>query len=328
MNRTYSPVIGRSAWTAADVGGKSGLTINIDTQALGALRRLLDRTADRAPTEVRRKDVDDSVICALMARVREELATGKGAVVLAGAGMETLSPQELARVFWALGTHLGTAVPQSRRGDRVGHVRMPKDSQSARGYLRDIELRPHTDFHEILGLASVSMAASGGVSGLVSSHAIYNAILREHPDLLDALFHGFPHQFDGSNLRSKDDVPILCNVDGVLSCYFYTPNIMAAAKALGGLPPALRTAIDVFRAYSLSSDHLVEFLLEPGEIMFWHNFVVLHSRTAFEDTDEATRLLYRLWIHSIEPRPMHPTFRLQAAALDAAHSRHETALPD
>ncbi len=61
-------------------------------------------------------------------------------------------------------------------------------------------------------------------------------------------------------------------------------------------------------------------------MLFWHNFVVLHSRTAFHDTPEQKRLLLRLWLNVPDGRDMHPTFNDRARAMDRIHDAGETAI--
>ncbi len=62
--------------------------------------------------------------------------------------------------------------------------------------------------------------------------------------------------------------------------------------------------------YALSEDPelIVRFMMEPGEMMFWSNYTNLHSRTAYQDTPENTRLLLRLWLDPEHGRPVVPEF--------------------
>ena len=62
------------------------------------------------------------------------------------------------------------------------------------------------------------------------------------------------------------------------------------------------------------------FVLEPGEMVFWHNFQVMHARTAFKDTETRKRLLLRLWVHAHEKRPMAPSIRERGFVMDRVHA--------
>jgi hypothetical protein len=59
--------------------------------------------------------------------------------------------------------------------------------------------------------------------------------------------------------------------------------------------------------------------MQPGDIVFWNNFRVLHSRTAFQNTPDRERLLLRLWMHGHESYPMARGYREIARLLDAQH---------
>ena len=56
----------------------------------------------------------------------------------------------------------------------------------------------------------------------------------------------------------------------------------------------------------------LRFLLEPGDMMLWHNYTNLHSRTSFEDDPASPRLLLRLWLSVPNGRPADPEFRMRA----------------
>jgi hypothetical protein len=187
----FAPADDPAAWTSAQIGGKEGLMHRLAPEHIEALHGIVARTRDKAPHAVTREDAADPLIDALMAGVRHTLMHGTGAVILAGFDMDALSLDDYSRMYWALGTHLGTGAVQSHRGDRIGHVQKEKENPTGRGYLMDIELRSHTDFHEVLSLASVRKSAAGGESGIVSGLAVHNAILETRPDLLPALYEGF-----------------------------------------------------------------------------------------------------------------------------------------
>jgi hypothetical protein len=66
-------------------------------------------------------------------------------------------------------------------------------------------------------------------------------------------------------------------------------------------------------------DLIARFVLEPGEMVFWHNFVVMHSRTSFHDADGHRRLLLRLWLNVPEGRPMDEEIKMRARIIDRDH---------
>ncbi len=93
----------------------------------------------------------------------------------------------------------------------------------------------------------------------------------------------------------------------------YEPSHMKnAAELLGGMPDDLAEALDYFDTLANRDDFALRFLLEPGEMMLWHNYTNLHSRTAFEDDTASKRLLLRLWLNVPRGRPADPAFKMRA----------------
>ncbi len=321
------PVEDSAVWTSRTVGGKEGFMHRFGPQHLDGLREVLGRTRHLALEDVRRADFDQPAVNALMAGVRRELMSGRGAAILSGIDLEHFSEEEFRRICWGLGTHLGIAAPQSYRRDRLGFVQKEENNPTGRGYLMDVELRSHTDFHEVLCLACVRRSASGGESGLASSLAVHNAILEMRPDLLPALYEGFYQEWAGEQRVSTDKIPIFCRVEEKTSCYYHPLALLNAAKELGvSLPAELGEAMQVFSARADSPEFKAEFMLEPGEIMFWHNFLVLHSRRGFQDAPGQKRLLLRLWLNVPGGRPMHPAFTCRARAMDFEHENGRPAI--
>jgi alpha-ketoglutarate-dependent taurine dioxygenase len=191
----------------------------------------------------------------------------------------------------------------------------------------DVELRPHTDMHEVMSMACVSLAAEGGESTLVSSLAVHNAIRETHPEFLAPLYAGFwagINESVGSRKPLSDEkVPIFCCVDGQVSCYYNKYFMFAAAKRLGvELPADLKAAMQLFDEQAMRSDLGARFMLQPGEIVFWHNWTCLHARTAFRDAPGAKRLLLRLWLNVPNGRRVDPQIAERARRMDEDHFAH------
>jgi len=315
-----------ACWRADEIGGKAGLLRQLSGDELAAIDRFLARTADTVPETITRESIDEPAIIALGEEVNRTITAGKGAAIVSGFDVDRHGMDGFKRLYWAIGTFLGEAVEQSYRRDRIGYVQKEENNPTGRGYLMDVELRPHTDFHEILSLATVSQAEEGGVSGVVSSLAIHDIILAERPDLLPALYEGFYHESGGGEI-SDEKVPVFGRVDGKLSCYYHLPFVHRAAKQMGvELPPALVEATRFMSEVSRRPGVIARFMLEPGEMLFWHNFLALHSRDSFTDTAAHKRLLLRLWINARDGRPMPDVFHRRARQMDAMHSAGEAAI--
>jgi hypothetical protein len=319
------------AWTNATIGGKTGLIWRLGPEEVDPLDELVAKTRHLPITEITRADFDHPAINAMMANARDWLLNGRGAIILAHPNLDRSRLADYDRIFWGLGTHLGRGVAQSAKGDKIGYVQKDDDNPTGRGYLGDQELRPHTDFHEIMALASVETAPVGGESGLVGSVALHNEMLSTRPDLLPALYEGFYH---GYNPRagtigpkvSPHKVPIFCYVDGQVSCYYHTIFMRFAAEILGQpFPPELAEAMAYLNQIAVRPDIQARFVLEPGEMLFWHNWTNFHSRTAFQNSATQKRLLLRLWLNIENGRHVAPEIAERAKLIDRDHEQRRAA---
>jgi len=310
-----------AAWRVGDLGGKQGLIRPLSAAELTAIDAHVGATRHLATTDIAREDFDDPLIRTLMAEVRTALLEGRGAIVLRGFDLERHDQDAFERAYWGLGTHLGRASSQSKHLDRLGYVEVAH-SDTPRGYRSDRELLPHTDFHEVMSLASVRKAQSGGISGLTSGLSIHNVIRDERPDLLAPLYTGFNYALVEGEVELPDHVsdhkvPVFSQVDGCVSVMHNVFFIRTAARRLGvPVPDALEEALAFFKEVSLREDLLLRFMLEPGEMMFWHNFTQLHSKTEFSDTPQHRRLLLRLLLNIEDGRPVVPELAARVTQVD------------
>jgi hypothetical protein len=321
-----------SAWTRRALGSEESLRLYLTDAQLDAIDTFLGRTRHLQPQQVTRTDVDDPVIDRLLADVRETIMHGRGVAIISGVTPERYTEEQFQRIYWGFGTHLGIGAVQSALGDRLAYVENKGDDRVNRGYRSLRELHMHTDSYELVGLMSVRTAKTGGLSGLVSSLAIHNEMLASRPDLLPALYRGYRYASDEARFSSKavtdDPIPVYSAVNGVVSCSYEPAHMRNAAEVLGQpLPDDLVEAFAYFDALAIRDDLALKFLLQPGEMMLWHNYTNLHSRTSFEDDPTHKRLLRRLWLTVPDGRPYDPAFRIRSAtyeriyreAVQAAH---------
>jgi hypothetical protein len=315
------PITHPMAWTVAGIGGRAGLTRVLTEPEHDALDALLAQTRGMPKLAVTRRDFDHPAVNRLMDEARSAIMDGRGAIVLSAYALGRHSLEDYERIYWGLGTHLGVGAVQSAKGDRIGHVRnAPNEPQ--RGYTSSVELRPHTDFHEIMSLGGVTSAAEGGVSGIVSSLAVHNVIQRERPDLLKPLYEGYYYgmqpQARSAVPLSASKVPVFSVEAGKVSCMCNTYFMRVAAELRGeALPADLQEALAFFSEVSQRPEILLQFTLEPGEMLFWNNFTQMHARTEFRDTPEHTRLLLRLWLNVPDGRTVVPEIAERARQVEA-----------
>lgn len=322
-----TPIDHPAAWTSQALGGRQAIERALSREELAAFDDLLARTRDLAPQAVMRAHVDAPVLTHLADELRHTLMHGRGVMLLTGIDPARHAPEAMERIYWALGTHLGTPAVQSRSGDRLGRVEQDPNDPVARGYRSSGELVMHTDSYEIVGLMCIRRARQGGQSALASSLAIHNEILRQRPDLLPALYQGFvmaiPEAQTTQRPLTDGPIPVFSYVDGQVSCMYAASFMRAAAERLGTpLPAQLDEALRFFSRTAERDDLALRFMLEPGEMLIWHNFTNLHSRTDYQDDPAHKRLLLRLWLKAHEPRPAAPEFQERARVYDRVYEEY------
>lgn len=310
-----------SAWRVGDFKSRADYTVELTKEMLADIDEAMGkvRRAGLKLEDIEREHFPLPALQPLIAKVRREVTDGRGFVVLRGLPVETYSKDEIGMLYWGIGTHLGTGLSQSVMGDRLGHVKdFSREDPLARAYRNKQELSPHTDLSDLVGLACLRSARSGGVSRLASAITIHNIMLAEHPEYLERLYQGFifhrrGEEKPGDSPVTPYRVPVFSNMDGQVSVRYVRTYVEAGMAHVGTpIDDFDRATLDFFEATSKRPDVMLEFTLEPGELYFLNNYTILHARTAFEDFDEEDRRrhLLRLWLEAPELRSVHPQVQL------------------
>ncbi len=311
------PIAGRSAWRPSNFASKDDYSFSLTEDHLTAFDQAIEanRSAHRVMEDITQPDFALDTIAGDVAAWRDEVLHGRGFVILRELPFDRYSEEEITTIFWGLGTYLGRAVSQSNLGDRMGHViDVGGKDRRERAYRNSRELMLHTDRADILGMLCLHKAMSGGVSGYASAHTIYNEMLATRPELVEHLFEGFHYhrrgeQQAGQPAVTPDKVPVLSEWENELSVVYLRSYIDMGAAELGQpLSEPEQEAIDLFEKTADRDDVKLEFTVEPGEVIFFNNCVLLHNRTGFEDYPESERKrhLLRLWLMMDGVRPLAP----------------------
>ena len=248
--------------------------------------------------------------------MRHTLLNTHGFILLRNIPTTRWSVRKVAVAYMGLGTHLGYFLSQNGRGHVLGHVKDVGDDASqidkVRIYRTTARQFFHSDDGDVVGLLCLHRARSGGESDLVSSHAVWNALQRENPDVAELLTRPVWY-FDrkGEVSAGQDEYtrqPIF---------YLETAATPAAAPRVyckwdpyyvrslgrfwdrGEIPPLTaeqQRALEVLEATCRRlALHMV---LEKGDVQFLSNNHLLHSRTEYVDHVPPTpkRHLLRLWL--------------------------------
>jgi hypothetical protein len=316
------PISDRSAWKGADLAGRGDWIYTLEPEAIADIDAMLERLrAHPVPlTEITREHFPFASTAPKLASVLDELENGRGFVVIRGLPFGKYSDEDIARIFWGIGTHFGYPISQNASGDLLGHVRAIEGlkymDKNVRGYQTSAELFFHNDNCDIVGLLCFRKAKSGGVSRLASAITLYNEVLAEHPEYVEVLSRGFHYDLRGEELPGVSPltphrVPVYSWFEGRLSCrYVYTAIVTAARKAGLQFTPEETAAMEFLNATAGREDVRLEMTLEPGDMQFCNNHMVLHSRTAYEEWSEADRKrhMLRLWLNNPKGRKLAPEF--------------------
>ena len=249
-----------------------------------------------------------------LVKARDALETGSGIRLFRGLPIEALPIDAVRMMYWGIGSHLGTAVSQSQRGDFLGDVRdlgTVVNTPEGRGYTSSAELKFHTDSADVSGLLFVRTAKCGGLSRFVSSLAIHNEIARTRPDLLPVLHRPLSWSWQGQE-RPGEAPYYEQAIYGVAGGHFasrYIRHHIEFAHSFYGAPeltPVQIEALDLIDALANSPAFNMEMMLEPGDMVLLNNHVTYHARTEYQDHPEPERKrhLLRLWLSVPNSRPL------------------------
>lgn len=313
------PLQGAIAWTRDSLAPDDGL-VRLDTDTLHELDALVD-TLRANPLPIEALSVDDFALPAsrrLMARVKATLEDGIGFVIIDRLPMERYSVDEARAVYWLLSQLVARPVAQNWEGRLVYDVRDfgKPPGNGVRPDVTNAEQNFHTDNSynrcppDYVSLLCVRPAREGGVSSIVSFYAVFNEMMKRHPDKLQRLFE--PFVFDRqrehapgaprlishplAQYEAAGDDP--CTAERVVFrlSHFQVVNgyrLAGCDMDAEGLD-ALETLEEVMREPQFAR----EFVFEPGQIQIVDNKRCGHRRTGFVDHPEFERKrhLVRLWL--------------------------------
>src|SRR5215831_20178432 len=322
------PLAGPAVWQGEEIKNSRRWIRDLPASAAAELDAALAAVKRRGLqwSQITREDFPLGSLDGLLADIADELENGCGIMKLRGFPVDRYDEDDLRRLYFGLGTHLGTPVFQNRSGELMrairdegahvgrtyGETRDQKGSTFLSSYARTLTnggLRFHTDRTDVVGLLCVRQAQAGGVSKLASTPAIHNAILARRPDLLDELFHDYWRSRFGEEGTGKETaypLPIFGLRDGKFTSH-YSLTFIEAAQMAPGVPKLTdkqKEAIDVLMA--TAEELCFEMTLEPGDLQLINSHVTYHGRTPFEDDFAAgkSRLLLRLWLTMANNRPL------------------------
>lgn len=343
------PIGGPAAWRGAALAAESDWIRHLSPDSIAEIDGAL-RETERCGLDWRDITVTDfplSLVAAELAELSRELEHGRGFALLRGLPADNYDEAALRRIFWGLGTHLGTARHQNAAGELLGEVRdevrrygtvrelagspgMPKSSRAKTR--SNGALRFHTDRVDVIGLCCVRQARSGGISKIASSVTVHDEILARRPDLHALLCGDYHRSRQGEEQGGEQQsyaLPVFARWQGHFTSQ-YSRTFVEAAQSIQSVPPLSAAQIEALDLLAEVADaHCLDFRLRPGDMLFLNNHVIYHARTTYRDDPRPgrDRLLFRLWLSMPNSRPLPPGHEVLWGRIEAGALRGGIAQP-
>ncbi len=299
------PIDEANAWAGAEVADRAAwvhsLTPEMTGEITAAMRGAI--AAGRPPHEIASENFPLPKTAPLLEKAYDDLENGRGFCVLEGWPVEDFGYDENVAAYCGIAAHMGDIAVQNYEGDWVVDVHDEglAYSHTSRGYRSNKPLPFHSDGADMAALLCLGQSASGGKSLLVSATKVFNVILEEKPDILEILERGFYHHRrrqhpEGENPLSAARIPVFAFHDGLLHCCYNRNPIDWVEKEGMELTAREVDALDTFDSILARPELQVEMEIQKGDMQFVNNFVILHSRTAFENDARNQRHMVRLWL--------------------------------
>lgn len=307
-----------SVWTGEQMSLCDDWVIQLTSADNKELRTAL-QTAKSRGAAIPRLGAEDFPlpnVSPMLHSLREQIIHGRGFALVRGLKIDDLPVQDAALIYWGIGSHMGRGRAQNAQGDMLGHVTDLgldfRADNNVRGYQTRLRLPFHNDTRDIVALLCLQPARRGGLSRIVSSTAIFNAILERRADLLDVLCTPMCVDRRGENAPGKKPYYVGATFEYAKDRLFcrYNRTYIESAQRFPEVPRLTTSqieAMDLLDTLCNDPSMYLDMTLSQGDIQFVNNYTVLHSRTDYEDWPERERRRYllRLWLDTglVSDRP-------------------------
>jgi alpha-ketoglutarate-dependent taurine dioxygenase len=303
---TFKPIAWRAAEAQRDTSWiqhlSAGAVAGFDAalaHAKVAARPLLDMTPEDFPLSTPAREALKRAIGATQEHW--------GMCLLKGFPVDRWSEADTRLAYWGMGLHMGVARTQDRASEILNDVRdigSTYKTTNGRGYNTNASLDFHMDSCDVVGLLCRRAARHGGESKVVSSIAVFAEIQRRRPDLAQVLREPFYFSYQGAQDPSQPPTyccPIIGNHPDCFAMRTNRKNIVAAQRDFEDVPrlsAEQNEALDLLDTLMTDPRFCFSMSLERGDLQLLNSYVTIHSRTGFEDYEDADlkRHLLRLWL--------------------------------
>ena len=258
--------------------------------------------------------------------------TAYGMCLLKGFPVDRWSADEARLVNWGIGLNVGVARTQNRASQVMNDVRDEGGSykvKNGRGYNTNAGLDFHVDSCDVVALMCLQTAKFGGTSKVTSSMAVVEEIKRLRPDLIPVMQQPFYYSYQGTNDASQPPFykcPILGDDPEFFALRANRKNVTAAQRDFPEVPrltPKQIELLDLLDELLPDDKFCYSMELDRGDLQLLNNYVVIHSRTNFEDHDEPERKrhLLRLWLSIPQGQRLPPLWKEYFGGVEAGSVR-------
>ncbi|CAN5904790.1 TauD/TfdA family dioxygenase [soil metagenome] len=238
-----------------------------------------------------------------------------GMCLVKGFPVDEWTEAETKLAYWGMSLYMGVGRTQNRASQVMNDVRNEGGDykvKGGRGYNTNAGLDFHQDSCDVVGLLCRRTAKAGGTSKVISSIKLRDEVQRLRPDLIPVLQQPFFHSYQGTQDPSQAPYyrcPILGDDPVYFAARTNRKNTDAAQRDFDDVPRLTSQQIEALDLLDeLMPSPLLCFTmeLERGDMQLLNNYVTLHSRTPFEDFEEADqkRHLLRLWLSIPSSQPL------------------------
>lgn len=255
--------------------------------------------------EVNRANFNLPTLSNELQKLTHDLHFGRGFFLLSGLDLKKYSVEDSVILFLGISSHVGEQrAKQDDDGNMLVHLRHDKDfyPKPGEGPTRHSNKASpfHTDmFTDLLAFQVRGLAARGGGFKVAPSWRVYNELRASRPDLVDTLAAADWHFASRGKLFPSRVRPLLFFHEGRPIFDFSRRPLRGKKKGLTQEPIAEMSEkqLEALEAIEkLAQDNQIYLDMKPGDLVFLNNHALLHSRDSFQDDEQHTRHVVRLWL--------------------------------
>jgi len=299
------PVQDQSLWVRDDFNANNDWKMPIPPDVIADIEAALPELKQKSlhPGNIRPEHFPLPNSKTFLRSVNQAIEVGPGFALLTGFPTQQLGAADASIAYQGFMSHFGNIAIQNRIGEYVVEVSDKGRGlgPQARGHYGNAELNFHADGGNAVSLLCLETAPQGGQSLLIGAASVYNAILRERPDILPILERGFYHHRRDEREEHDPKVtpwrtPVFAYYDDRLHLVYTRISIDYCEAEGVEITPAEKDALDFLDSVLSRPELQVSMDLAPGDLQIVNNFLCLHARTSYQDSESQKRRLIRLWL--------------------------------